>query len=163
MELTDEQWSVIEPLLPVRKQRTDGKGRPSSDRRSILNGIFWILRTGARWCDLPKCYPPYQTTHRWFQKWVDSGVVERVLFKLAEDLKDRGKLDLSETYLDGSFAAAKKGALMLVRQSAEKGPRSWQLRTATVFLSPLGLQVLRHMKLHLSKKPLQTGSSMSCL
>jgi hypothetical protein len=111
-----------------------------------MNGILWILRTGVQWRDLPERYPPYRTVHRWFQTWVERGGVESMLQELAQDLFDRGKLDLSETFLDGSFASAKKWALMLVKQSAEKGPRSWQLQTATVFLSPLGLQALHRMK-----------------
>ena len=125
MDLKDEQWSVVEPLLPKRKRRKDGKGRPPTDQRSLLNGMLWILRTGAQWRDLPDRYPPYQTVHRWFQRWVDDDLLEEILHVIAEDLIDRGKLDLSETYLDGSFAAAKKGALKLVKRSGEKGPRSW--------------------------------------
>ena len=146
MDLTDDQWTVMESLLPKPKRRADGKGRPPSGQRAVLDGILWILRTGARWKDLPERYPPYQTVHRWFQRWVDDGVLANVLHTLAEDLLERGKLDLSETYLDGSFAAAKKGALTLVRRSGEKGPRSWQLQTAMVILSPPGLAVLRHMR-----------------
>ncbi len=151
MDLKDEQWSVIEPLMPISKPRADGKGRPRADQREVMNGILWILRTGAQWRDLPERYPPYQTVHRWFQKWVDDGVIEAMLHALAQDLFDRGKLDLSETYLDGSFASAKKGVLKLVKLSAEKGPKSWQLQTAMVFLSPLGLQALHRMKLPSSK------------
>ena len=158
MDLKDEQWSVIEALLPKKKQRIDGKGRPRADQREVMNGILWILRTGAQWRDLPERYPPYQTVHRWFQTWVDSGVIESILNALAQDLFDRGKLDLSETYLDGSFASAKKGALMLVKQSAAKGPRSWQLQTATVFLSPLGLRALHRMRLLSSKTQSKTAS-----
>jgi transposase len=60
---------------------------------------------------LPSKYPSYQTCHRHFQEWVKAGVWGRVLIKLATDLKRRGKMDLGECYIDGSFAAAKKGAL----------------------------------------------------
>ncbi|MFM8877150.1 MAG: transposase, partial [Anaerolineae bacterium] len=49
MDLTDEQWAVVEALLPKPKKRADGKGRPRVDNRSILNGILWVMRTGAPW------------------------------------------------------------------------------------------------------------------
>ena len=77
--------------------------------RAVVNGALWILRTGAPWHDLPNRYPPYQTCHRRFQHWQRSGVLLQLLQKLAEDLRDRGKLDLSEAFVDASFSSAKKG------------------------------------------------------
>jgi transposase len=62
-----------------------------------------------------------------------------VLKALAQDLEERGGIDLSECFVDATFASAKKGATELVRRSAEKGPRSWRSQTALVFLSPPGL------------------------
>ena len=102
----------------------------------MLNGVLWILRTGAPWHDLPDRYPPYQTCHRRFQQWQRSGLLTHVLQKLAEDLRDRGKLDLSEAFIDASFSSAKKGALVSALQNAGKAAKSWQLQTAMVFLSP---------------------------
>ena len=61
--------------------------------------------------DLPSRYPPYQTCHRRFQLWQRSGRLDRLLQRLAEDLRDRGKIDLSEAFVDATFASAKKGAL----------------------------------------------------
>lgn len=84
-------------------------GRPFRDPRDALNGDLWILRTGAPRKDLPEGYPPHTTCHRRFQRWVEDGVLHRVLLALAEDLKYRGKLDLSEAYIDGSHAGAKGG------------------------------------------------------
>lgn len=63
MHLSDAQWEVIKPLLR-EKRRTDGRGRPWRDARAVLDGVLWILRTGARWRDLPREHPPYQTCHR---------------------------------------------------------------------------------------------------
>ena len=110
----------------------------------MLNGVLWVLRTGAPWQDLPKRYPPYQTCHRWFQQWQQDGTLVEVLRALVADLRDRGKVDLRESFIDGSFAGAKKGALELVKRSAEKGPRSWQLQTAMVFLSESAWPALPH-------------------
>ncbi len=74
-----------------------------------LDGILFILRTGAPWIDLPDQYPPYQTCHRRFQQWVRSGVMRGLLEALAEDLRLRGGFCLHEAFIDGSFALAKKG------------------------------------------------------
>ncbi|MEO6443583.1 MAG: transposase, partial [Gemmatimonadaceae bacterium] len=61
MDLTDEQWAVLAPLLPAPRRRKDRRGRPWRDPRDVLNGVLWILRTGAPWKDLPDRYPSYQT------------------------------------------------------------------------------------------------------
>lgn len=142
MDLTDKQWQAIEPGLPKSKSRPGKRGRPSVDKRAVLNGILWILRTGAQWRTLPERYPAYQTCHRYFQGWSRAGILSKLLKKLAKDLVERGKLKIEEGFIDGSFSAAKKGVLELVKQSGEKGARSWQLQTAIVFLSPCALQAL---------------------
>src|SRR5258708_38222462 len=119
MDLTDAQWAVLEPLFRP-KRRADGRGRPWQDTRAVLNGVFWVLRTGAPWHDLPSRYPSYQTCHRRFQLWQRSGLLTRLLQKLAEDLRDRGKLDLSESFIDASFSGAKKGAVVSALQKRGK-------------------------------------------
>lgn len=146
MDLTDAQWAIIAPLLPKPRIRKDRRGRPWRDPRDVLNGILWILRTGAPWRDLPDRYPPHQTCHRRFQSWAKSGALEHVLQALARDLEERGKLNLSECFIDGAFAGAKKGAPWWERPSAARGPRSWQSSTAMVFLSEYGSKVLRLMR-----------------
>jgi transposase len=145
MDLTDAQWQVLEPLLQ-EYVREDRRGRPWKDTRAVLNGVLWILRTGAPWQDLPKRYPPYQTCHRRFQRWQQSGRLTAILRLLLQDLMERGKLDLEEGPIDASFSEAKKGALILVKRSAAKGARSWQLQTAMVFLSPCTWPALRRMR-----------------
>ena len=159
MDLTEPQWQLLSPLLPVPLVRDDGRGRPWRD---VLNGVLWVLRTGAPWADLPERYPPYQTCHRRFQAWVEAGVMEQVLHALARDLQKRGGLDLTECFVDATFASAKKGALASAKKgalaSAKKGAlasarpsavraaRSWQSQTLLVFLSPYAQAVLRRMK-----------------
>ena len=78
-ELTDLQWAVLDALIPEPPRRKDRRGRPWRSRRSVLNGILWVLRTGAPWADLPERYPSYQTCHRRFQQWVRSGIMRGVL------------------------------------------------------------------------------------
>ena len=109
---------------------------PRRADREVLDGILWILRSGARWCDLPERFAPYQTCHRRFQHWVRDGWLKRVLETLAEDLRTRGGLDLSECFIDGTFVVAKKGAQKSERPSGARVRSSWQWQTALVFLSP---------------------------
>ena len=105
MDLTEKQWERLSPLLPKAKPL----GRPRRNNRDVLNGILWILRTGAPWKDLPERYPPYQTCHRRFQEWTQIEVMPGILERLARDLHEQGEIDLSECFIDGTFAPAKKG------------------------------------------------------
>ena len=108
MDLTDTQWALIEPLFEA-KRRADGRGRPWRDPRDVLNGVLWVLRTGAPWKDLPDRYPPYQTCHRRFQQWQSTGVLRDLLECLAEDLRLRGKLDLTEALSTPPLLGRKRG------------------------------------------------------
>jgi transposase len=109
--LTDEQWAILEPLIPPPVRRADRRGRPPEhDDRAVLNGVLWILRTGASWADLPDQSPSYSTCFCRFSRWVKEGTLQRILEALAQDLEDRGQIDLSECFIDGSFVAAKKGS-----------------------------------------------------
>ena len=99
-DLTDLQWAGLDALVPEPPRRKDGRGRPRKGRRSVLNGILWVLRTGAPWADLPERYPSYQTCHRRFQEWVRSGIMRGVLEALAEDLRIQGRLDVREAFID---------------------------------------------------------------
>src|ERR1035437_5432843 len=103
------------------------------------------LAYGPPWQDLPPRYGPSSTCHRRFQQWVQSGVLEGILWALCEALLARGELGLEESLVDASFIGAKRGAIALAQRAAAKGARSWQSRTAMVFLSPSGLQALRRM------------------
>ena len=150
MDLTEDQWALIAALVVdrprIKRRKVDGRGRPRVPARPILNGILWILRTGAPWHDLPDRYPSYQTCHRRFQQWSRDGTFEQVLRTLAEDLRDRGELDLSESFIDGTFVPAKKGGGRWVPPVGGKARRSWPWQTALVFLSPCAQRALRRMK-----------------
>ena len=152
MDLTDEQWNILEPLIPKPRVRADGRGRPWCDDRQVLNGILWVLRTGAHWRDVPERYPSPATCHRRHQEWSRTGVFNRILQALAEDLRSRGKLDLSECFIDGTFVVAKKGGFAWAPLNGAKVRRSWQWQTAMVFLSPSGLRVVSAMKRSSSSK-----------
>lgn len=146
MDLTKEQWNVLKDLIPEPPRRKDGRGRPWKDTHEVLNGILWILRTGAPWAELPDRYPPYQTCHRRFQQWCRDGTLQRVVRALAQDLKDRGGIDIEECFIDGTFVPAKKGGGWLGKPSGARVPRSWQSQTLLVFLSPVVWKLLRRTK-----------------
>ncbi len=146
MDLTNEQWQRIAEIIPKPKAQPGKSGRPPQNPRDVLNGILWILRTGAPWADMPERLPPKSTCHRRFQEWTESGVFAKILTALAQDLKERGGIDLSEGFIDGTFAPAKKGAMVWAKPKRAKEPRLWALQTLSVFLSPLTQPVLARMK-----------------
>ncbi|GLQ78000.1 hypothetical protein GCM10007881_15160 [Mesorhizobium huakuii] len=73
-DLTDFEWRVIEPLLPNKS-----RGVPRVDDRRVLNGIFWVLRSGAPWRDLPERYGPRTTCYNRFVRWRKAGVWDRLM------------------------------------------------------------------------------------
>ncbi len=145
-DLTDQQWQILSDLIPEPIPRKDGRGRPWKDRRAVMNGILWVLRTGAPWADVPERYPSYQTCHRRFQQWVRSGVMRGVLEALAFDLRVRGALDVEEAFIDGSFAPAKKGGLRSARRNVARESKSWRWQIATVSPLPCALKALHPTK-----------------
>ena len=161
-ELTDEQWAVVERVLRPQR-REDNRGRPWHDTRAVLNGVFWVLGTGAQWRELPEKYPPYQTCHRRFQQWIRSGKLEETLKMLARHLHERGRLNLEEAFVDATFASAKKGALLSVPPAAARGRRSSLSPLITVFLSPYLSRALRQPSASLLKKFLPEAFSTNSL
>ena len=73
-DLTDFEWSVVEPLLPM-----DRRGPKPKNNRQILNGMFYILRTGCPWRDLPERYGPYTTVYNRFNRWRKAGIWDRMM------------------------------------------------------------------------------------
>jgi transposase len=137
MDLTEEQWRAVERLFPSAERRGPGRqgGRPWRDPRDVLNGVLWVLRTGAPWVDLPGRYPPYQTCHRRFQRWVKMGILPKVLAALRRDLEERGGVEDIEGFIDGTYVPAKKGGPASENAAPERRQRSWRLQTAMVFHS----------------------------
>lgn len=137
MDLTDEQWAAIEPYFPKAELRRPGRqgGRPWRPARDVLNGVLWVLRTGAPWADLPGRYPSYQTCHRRFQRWIEKGVLPRVLSELRRDLDERGGVNDVEAFIDGTYIPAKKGGPASGNAAPARRPSSWQWQTAMVFHS----------------------------
>jgi len=160
-ELTDKQWETVEPVLrPPR--RADNGGRPWQDTRAVLNGVLWVLGTGAQWRELPEKYPPFQTCHRRFQQWVRSGQLEQALAMLARYLHQCGQLNLDEAFVDATFASAKKGASQSVPPVAARVRRSSLSPLITVFLSPLLSTALHRPSASLWKRFWREVSSTNC-
>jgi transposase len=81
-ELSNEQWRRIEDLLPGKKS---DPGRSGQDNRLFVNAVLWVLRSGARWSDLPERYGKWKTVHKRFTRWAKNGVWERVFASLTGD------------------------------------------------------------------------------
>lgn len=81
-DMTDEEWQMVAPLLPELRPRAELRGRPLANTRAVLNGVLWVMYSGASWSTLPRKYPSYQTCHRRFKTWHDSGVLARVMLQL---------------------------------------------------------------------------------
>ena len=129
-QLTDEKWSLISDLFSVPPPDPRG-GRPRVDSRQCLEGILWVLRSGARWKDLPGSFPSYVTCWRRFAEWSISGVWDRAWQRLVSRLDEQGLVNWNEGFADGTFASAKKGAIALVLPSAAKALSSWSWSTGT--------------------------------
>lgn len=106
-ELTDEQWELVSRSIPYEPART---GRPSRDPRQMLNGIMWILGTGAPWRDLPERFGPWQTVHRYFSQWRSAGVFARIIDALQIKLDEQGLIDWELWCVDGANVRASRAA-----------------------------------------------------
>jgi transposase len=98
-DLSDEEWVAIEPLLPAAKQ-----GPKRIDDRLILNGIFYILRTGAPWRDLPERYGPRTTVYNRYIRWARRGIWKGIFDALVEECED------ALVFIDASIVKAHRAA-----------------------------------------------------
>jgi transposase len=105
--LTDAQWQRLKPLLPPERPRT---GRPNHNHRTILNGILWVLRTGAPWRDLPERYGPVGTVSSRFYRWRAVGLWDRVLAVLQSQAEERNEVDWSLHFVDATIVRAHQHA-----------------------------------------------------
>ena len=106
-DLTDQQWQQLQPLLPPQKPTT---GRPAKDHRTIINGILWVLRTGAPWRDLPERYGPWPTVASRFYRWRKDGLWECLLTSVQQQSNIRGKVNWELHYVDGTMVRAHQHA-----------------------------------------------------
>jgi len=133
VHVSDAQWAKIEPLLP-RLPRTRAGGRPWVAHRAVIDGILWVLKTGARWRDLPSEYPSPATCWRRLKRWDEDGTWERLWRAFLAELDARGRLQWETAFIDGTFAAAKKGAPTSGLPDAGKAQSAWYWWSVRVFL-----------------------------
>ena len=118
-ELSDEQWEEIQDFFP---QRVGGKGRPARPSRQMLNGIFWILYSGASWRDLPDRYGPWKTVYDRFSKWRRDGTFDKVLSHLQMKLDEKRLLDWTIFGVDSTSVKASKAAAGARKKKPQKIP-----------------------------------------
>jgi transposase len=117
-DLTDDEWALLEPLLPSRR-----KSARVDDRR-ILNAIFYILRTGAPWRDLPERYGPYTTAYNRFNRWSRRGIFKRIFDRLAAKSRDSlHMIDSTIVKAHRAASGAKGGRRRSISASAAAGGR----------------------------------------
>lgn len=104
-ELTDEQWHLLENLFPRQ-----GRGGRWLDHRTVLNGMLWILRSGAPWRDLPERYGRWQSVYHRFNRWRRDGTFDRILKALQIRLDKQGKIDWDLWLVDGTSIRASRAA-----------------------------------------------------
>jgi transposase len=126
-ELTDEQWAVIERLVP--KAAT---GRRLAAPRTMVNGMFWVLRSGAPWRDLPERFGPWQTVYHHFNSWSRQGVFGRILEALQIRLDAEGQIDWDLWCVDGTMVRASRAAAGAGKKGAPTSPPTtrWAARAA---------------------------------
>lgn len=126
-DLTDEEWVLLEPELPVSRK----SGRV--DDRRVLDGIFYVLRTGIPWRDLPERYGPYTTVYNRFNRWSRRGIFKRIFEKLAARSRDSMQLIDSTIVKAHRAAAGAKGGRKIKRlASVAVGGRPKSTPTLTV-------------------------------
>ena len=129
-ELTDFEWSVIAPLLPNKP-----RGVPRADDRKVLNGIYWRLRTGSPWADIPERYGPYTTCYNRFVRWRKQGVWDRLFAAVAAAYDgDLQAIDSTAVRVHQHAANGKKGGLRKGPPTPpawhDPDPRAWGARAA---------------------------------
>ena len=113
-ELNDQQWARIAEMLPGKKS---DPGRTAKDNRLFVNGVLWVLRSGAQWDELPERYGKHKSVHKRFTRWAKSGVWERIFAALMDDPRNEYVMLDATLVRAHQQAATGKGA-------AKKGERT---------------------------------------
>ncbi|MFT4069680.1 transposase [Paraburkholderia sp.] len=118
-DITDQQWRRVAPLLPELRPRAELRGRPLANTRAVLNGVLWVMYSGATWSALPRRYPSYQTCHRRFKSWYEAGILKHVTQQLlgpkSEELCSLMESRMRKHVRAQQKRAAAKGAPAVVR------------------------------------------------
>jgi transposase len=133
-DLTDEEWSRVEPRIPPAKR---GGRRREVDVREVLNGVMYVLSTGCQWRYIPKDLPPRSTVHEYFQRWQYDGTLSKIDHALYMECREQIGREASPTacVIDSqSVKSAEKGGppsipmdTMPGRRSKERSATSWSI------------------------------------
>jgi transposase len=131
-DLTDEEWALIEPLIPPAKR---GGNRRTVVIRDIVDGLMYILSTGCQWSALPKDLPPRSTVNDYFRRWDYDGTLDRMhhaLYVKCRELAERKASPTAAIIDSQSVKSAEKGgagstrtAMMQARKSTARSAISW--------------------------------------
>ena len=105
-QLSDDEWGLIEDMFPEAAPT----GRPRRDPRELINGMFWILRTGSPWRDLPPDFGPWKTVYNTFDRWRADGTLEEIRTRLLTGVVEADLLDQELWCIDGSVVRAARCA-----------------------------------------------------
>jgi transposase len=134
--MSDEEWAFFEPFVTVRGP---GSGRPPRDHRRVLDGIFWIARTGSQWRDLPEFFGKWSSVYRQFRRWTLAGLWD-VLLETLNDIKDVGEtvqmIDSTIIRAHHCAAGAKGGLRDRVSGAREVASRQRFISAQTEPVSP---------------------------
>ena len=108
LECPEPLWKILEAFIPVKKVSPKG-GRPSADLRKVVDGIFYAIRTGIPWNDMPRAYASSSTCHRYFQEWQEQGVFQMAWAECLARYDEEFGIDWSKLNIDSSQAKAPLG------------------------------------------------------
>jgi len=123
-DLTDDEWNLIEPLIPPGRR---GGAKRTVIMREVVNGLMYILSTGCQWRAIPKDLPPKSTVHGYFDLWAYDGTLDRIHHTLYERCREQVHLEASPTaaIIDSqSVKSAEKGGPALIRMASMRAKRS---------------------------------------
>ncbi len=104
--LTDAQWDRIKDIFP----RNGNRGNQWKNHRLIVDGMIWVLKTGAPWRDLPERFGPWKTVYERFRLWSQQGLWQKIISELQSDFESEGNIDWELFSIDGSSIRAHKSA-----------------------------------------------------
>jgi len=120
-DVSDEEWAILDSVIPKSTATT---GRPARDRREMLNGVLWILSTGAQWRDLPERFGSWETVYHKFNMWRKAGVYDAILDVLHVRLDHAGKIDWDLWCLDGTSVRGSRSAAGASKKVSRRTPRN---------------------------------------
>src|SRR5258708_11618869 len=128
--VTDEQWKIIGPLIPKPKQ---GGAPAKFERREVLNGVLYVLRTGCAWRELPHDLPPWDTVYGYFRRWTKEGLWEWIGERLRDEARPRAA---KKKRRPQPFSTAKASRLLSSAPHAATTPTNISKRPTTTLSPP---------------------------